>query len=117
MTQAFWYIIDNGLATTKQYPQKDTTVRQKCVYTKSMKTASFSKCANIPSGSYIKLQSALIQQPTAVAIDASELQFYKQGVYNGKCQTSINQGMLLVGYGFDKNQNATYWKIKNSMGT
>jgi hypothetical protein len=101
MTQAFWYIIDNGIATSKAYPDKNTTTPQKCVYTKSMKVASFARCADVPSESYIKLQSAVIQQPTAVAIDASELQLYKSGVYNGKCGNNINQGMLLVGYGFD----------------
>jgi len=77
MTQGFWYIIDNGIATKRAYPDKNATLPQKCVYTKSMKTASFSRCADIPSESYVKLQSAVIQQPTAVAIDASELKLYK----------------------------------------
>jgi hypothetical protein len=71
MTQAFWYIIDNGIATNKAYPDKNTTAPQKCVYTKSMKVASFTRCADVPSESYVKLQSAVIQQPTAVAIDAT----------------------------------------------
>lgn len=69
MDQAFWYIIDNGLATTKTYPLKNTT--NKCTFTKSMKATSISKCADIPSGNYSKLQSAVIQQPASVAIDAS----------------------------------------------
>jgi len=38
-------------------------------------------------------------------------------VYNGKCGTSLNQGMLIVGYGFDSASNLTYWKLKNSLGT
>lgn len=69
MDQVFWYIIDNGLATSKTYPIKTTA--NKCIYTKSMKATSINKCADIPSGNYSKLQSAVIQQPASVAIDAS----------------------------------------------
>lgn len=59
--------------------------------------------------------SAVIQQPTSVALDASGLKNYDGGIYNGECSNStINQAMLIVGYGEDNNQ--TYWKIKNSMG-
>ncbi len=52
MDQAFWYIIDNGLATTKSYPTKNTTDPQTCKYTKTMKATSFSKCADVPEGNY-----------------------------------------------------------------
>jgi hypothetical protein len=76
MDQTFWYIIDNGLATSKIYPLKNSTDTSKCTYTKVMKATSFTRCAEVPSGNYAKLQSAVIQQPTAVAIDASELQYY-----------------------------------------
>lgn len=115
MDQAFWYIIDNGLATSKSYPTKTDTTKQACKYTKSMKSTTFTKCADVPSGNYTKLQSAVIQQPTAVAIDASGLQNYAGGIYNGECSDSyINQAMLVVGYGNEDNQ--TYWKIKNSFG-
>lgn len=83
MDQAFWYIIDNGLATSKSYPIKNDTAKQTCKYTKSMKATTFNLCADIPSGNYSKLQSAVIQQPTAIAIDASGLQNYGGGIYNG----------------------------------
>jgi hypothetical protein len=100
MDQAFWYMIDNGLTTSKSYPTKNTTDPQKCTYTKSMKITSFSKCADVHSQDYLNLQSAVIQQPTSVAIDATDLQHYDTGIYNGNCSdTFINQGMLAVGYG------------------
>jgi C1A family cysteine protease len=114
MDQAFWYMIDNGIANTKTYPNKFTT-STKCNYTKSMKTASFSKCAHIPSGDYLRLLSAVIQQPTSIAIDAKPLQHYSSGIYTGDCSsTSVNQAMLIVGYGVEN--NVTFWKIKNSLG-
>lgn len=113
MDQAFWYIIDNGLASSKTYPNKN--INQNCTYTKSMKTTSITRCADVPTGSYIKLQSSVIQGPTTVAIDASEMKDYKTGIYNKPCSsTYINQAMLVVGYGVEDNQ--TYWKIKNSFG-
>lgn len=52
MDQAFWYMIDNGLATSKNYPLKNDTEKQSCKYTKTMKATSFSKCADVPSESY-----------------------------------------------------------------
>ena len=117
MDQAFWYIIDNGLATSKSYPTKNTNETQPCKYTKTIKAITFSKCADVPEGNYTKLLSAVIQQPTSVAIDARNLKLYKEGVYNKECSDSyINQAMLIVGYGTDKETNQTYWKIKNSFG-
>ena len=116
MDQAFWYIIDNGLATSKSYPTKNTNETQPCKYTKTIKAITFSKCADVPEGNYTKLLSAVIQQPTSVAIDARNIQHYEGGVYNGECSDSyINQAMLIVGYGTNK-KNETYWKIKNSFG-
>lgn len=55
----------------------------------------------------------MIQQPTAVAIDASGIQLYNEGIFDGECSDSyVNQAMLVVGYGIENNQ--TYWKIKSS---
>ena len=116
MDQAFWYMIDNGLATSKSYQLKNDTTKQSCKYTKTMKATSFGRCADVPSGNYTKLLSAVIQQPTSVAIDASEMQLYSEGIFDGECSDSyINQAMLVVGYGIEDNQ--TYWKIKSSYGT
>lgn len=61
--------------------------------------------------------------PLSVGLDAAGsfgiiapwLQFYKSGVANPKhCTTTVDHGVLLVGYGEDNNQ--PYWTIKNSWG-
>lgn len=39
-----------------------------------MKTASFNKCADIPSGNYKELLSAVARQPTIAAIDGNWIQ-------------------------------------------
>ena len=65
-----------------------------------MKFTSFQKCAKIPERSYSKLLSAIVQQPVSVAVDQNpDMQFYKGGIYDGKCTSNLNHGMLLVGYG------------------
>lgn len=52
MDQAFWYIVDNGLATSKSYPLTNPTKANTCNYTKNMRATSISKCADVPSGNY-----------------------------------------------------------------
>lgn len=97
MDQAFAYIIDEGIALDKSYPVREP---QKCKYVLNMKFTTIGKCARIPSRSYNKLLSAIVQQPVSVALDMNpDMLLYKSGVYSGKCTSSLNHGMLLVGYG------------------
>ncbi len=113
MDQAFQYMIDNGVATSKSYPEQSVG---KCRYSLNMKFTGFAKCARVPSKSYSKLLSAVVQQPVSVAIDLNyEMQFYHSGIYSGKCTSSLNHGMLLVGYGGLQTEGY-YWKLRNSLG-
>lgn len=122
MDQAFWYIIDNGIATEKSYPFRADNKTGKCVYVLNMKYTGFGRCASIPSGNYSKLVSAILQQPVSTAIDFSpDMISYSQGVYNGNCTDEINHGMLILGYGIDDTCNGpcngtAFWKLKNSFG-
>ena len=47
------------------------------------------------------LASALVDQPVAIYVNpcSCQFQFYKKGVFNGKCGTKPRHPMLLTGYG------------------
>ena len=81
-----------------------------------MKFTSFSQCAKVPSGSYSKLLSAIVQQPVSVAVNLHEdMKSYTGGIYDGNCTSIVNHGMLLTGYGGEG--SSSFWKLKNTMGT
>jgi len=62
------------------------------------------------------LEAACSQGPVSIAIEADQSSFqqYTGGVLTASCGTSLDHGVLLVGYGTDGNND--YWKVKNSWG-
>jgi len=112
MDYAFEYIVDNGIASESNYPY--TAVSGSC--RQVTPTAHIRGFKNVPSGSDIALMSAIAQQPVSVAVDASQsFQLYGGGVMTGFCGSSLNHGVLAVGYGNMDGQD--YYLIKNSWGT
>jgi len=68
---------------------------------------------NTPSA----LQAAVAKGPVSVAIEADKLVFqsYTSGIISStKCGTTLDHGVLVVGYGTQAGQD--YWLMKNSWG-
>jgi C1A family cysteine protease len=118
MDNAFSWISKNGgLCSEEDYPYMsqdgDTFSCQK-------------ECQNvvnskIKSWVYVQptdkaLMTAIAQQPVSIAIEADQrdFQLYKSGVFTGKCGTTLDHGVLVVGYG--SQENLDYYLVKNSWG-
>jgi C1A family cysteine protease len=118
MENAFnWISNNNGLCSENDYPYiSQNGQSQNCQ----------KKCTNVPKSDIQKwvgvkssddaMMSAIFQQPVSVAIEADQIDFqlYKSGVFTGKCGTTIDHGVLAVGYGTETGKD--YYLIKNSWG-
>lgn len=72
MEQAYWYVIDNGIANNISYPFKSEDKNtEKCTYVQGKKFTTIGKCARIPTQNYSKFLGAVVQQPITVAMNIS----------------------------------------------
>ena len=111
MEGAFKFIIQNGQCSASSYPYtaKDGSC-QKC-----SAVAHISSCSDVKPNDQISLKAAVSQQPVSVAISADTrlFQSYSGGVITStSCYTSLDHGVLVVGYGTENGQD--YWLVKNS---
>ncbi|KAK4259615.1 hypothetical protein QN277_005929 [Acacia crassicarpa] len=117
--RAFEWVIENGgISEEAGYPY----VARKDICKANMKNGG----RVVKINSYVRvpqsdeaLLCATAQQPITVALDATYLQFYQDGIFNGgnnceKHSTYVNHAVLIVGYG-SKNEK-DYWIVKNSWG-
>ncbi|KAI4333518.1 hypothetical protein L6164_018312 [Bauhinia variegata] len=115
MDNAFKFVQQNGLTTEANYPYQGTDGT--CNNNKEASSAAkINGYEDVPANSEDALLKAVAYQPVSVAIDASNLQFYTGGVYNGPCGTNLDHGVTAVGYGVS-DDGTKYWLIKNSWGT
>ena len=112
MQNAFAYVHDNGLTTEALYPYTATSSRSSC---KKFEPVTFvSGCVNVIPNE-LELTYAVAKQPVSVSIEADSrsFQLYKSGVYDdASCGTTLDHGVLAVGYGTEGGKD--YWLVKNS---
>merc|ERR1719231_536385 len=119
MDNAFEWIAANGIAAEAAYPYTSGSgVVGSCkTAMRGQPKVKVTGYADVKAQSERSLQSAVMRQPTAVAIEAdkSVFQLYKSGVLDSSsCGTSLDHGVLVVGYGTLDGKE--YWKVKNSWG-
>jgi C1A family cysteine protease len=121
MDNAFTWIKKNGgLCYEHDYPYVSGTTKTAgtckttCSVNSNSKVQSF---VDVKANSDDAMMTALAQQPVSVAIEADQtaFQLYKSGVFTGTCGTSLDHGVLVVGYGTDGALD--YYTVKNSWGT
>lgn len=117
MDNAFAYAIDHGMCLEEDVPY--LAENQKCVSMPQCDVvAKFTECFDVTPNNQVHLKEAVSFQPVSVAIEADTrvFQFYKSGIIDSDdCGTTLDHGVLVVGYGEDSGQK--YWIVKNSWGS
>ena len=123
MDNAFeWIQKNDGLCSEESYPYVSGSGEEKerCQTT----------CDNLPKSqiqSWVDvvsndnaLMTAVAMQPVSVAIEADQIDFqlYKSGVLTSDCGTTLDHGVLVIGYGTEGIEGTDdYYLVKNSWGT
>ena len=105
------YLIANGQCSLASYPY--TATDDKCKACSPV--AHFSSCSDVKPNDQISLKGAVAMQPVSVAIEADTRYFqsYTGGILDATtCGTTLDHGVLVVGYGTDNGKK--YWNVKNS---
>lgn len=114
MDNAFTWIKKNGgLCTEQDYPYTSGTTKSGGQCDKTCDIVEGSQITgfmDVPKNSDDAMMQALSKQPVSIAIQADQrdFQLYESGIFTGDCGTSLDHGVLVVGYGED------YYLVKNS---
>jgi cathepsin L len=119
MDYAFKFCEAHGLTTEANYPY--TAKNGACNTAKEGQPSANTKLTgykDVTSMNANALGTSVDMQPVSVAIEADQAAFqgYTSGVISSGCGTSLDHGVLVVGYGTDS-KYGDYWLVKNSWGT
>ena len=120
MDNAFsWIGKNDGLCTETAYPYVSGVSKTAGTCTKTCTAVSGSKVSkfmDVDPNSDNLMMTALAQQTVSIAIEADqkEFQLYKSGVFTGNCGTTLDHGVMAVGYG--SLDGVDYYLVKNSWG-
>merc|ERR1711865_639244 len=120
MDDGFKYLEAKGDETEADYPytgKTGTCVTSKQSAASGLKAGKITSYSDVTPKNCAQMMAAVAKGPVSVAIEADQtgFQHYSSGVFSGTCGTSLDHGVLVVGYGTDGSSD--YWKVKNSWGT
>ncbi|KAG6406899.1 hypothetical protein SASPL_134515 [Salvia splendens] len=121
MDYAFEFIIKNGgIDSEEDYPYTGRDGRcdtYRVSLKQNAKVVSIDGYEDVPVNNEKALQKAVASQPISVAIEAGgrDFQLYQSGIFTGKCGTSLDHGVAVVGYGTENGKD--YWIVRNSWGS
>merc|ERR1711998_197954 len=121
MAGAIEYEATTAMATEASYPYTATDGTCKSSFTAAIPQGGVTGYKSV--GSFFSgatksdLQSAIVQQPISIAIEADQSAFqgYQSGILSSGCGTNLDHGVLAAGYGTEGGEE--YWLVKNSWGT
>lgn len=116
MHQSYDYILSNkgkGMSTESSYPYQASQMRACKIKTEVVKNL-LTSYRQIPCDTPSEIAKHLQTTVVPSAIDVSGLMFYEKGIFAGKCPTSINHAVVIVGMG--EENGVKYWKVRNSWG-
>lgn len=121
MDTAFKWVYNNGgLCSEEDYPYASSSgTAPSCEETCTVVSGTTPTGYTDVTSSTTALKTALNNQPVSIAVEADQhaFQYYSEGVMTGTCGTTLDHGVLAVGYGYDSSYGYNYWKVKNSWGT
>jgi cathepsin L len=115
MDDAFEYVAAKGVELESTYPY--TAEDGSCAYKSASTVFKNAGHTDVPANNNNALAVAVASHPVSIGIeaDSSAFQLYNGGVFNdASCGTTIDHGVLIVGYGTASSQD--YWIVKNSWG-
>merc|ERR1712032_1266029 len=115
MDYAFAFYEKTSIASESSYPYTARDGSCKSSYTTAIPKGGVTGYKDISSESKL-LDAVTNTGPVSVAIEADQFSFqmYSSGVLTGSCGTSLDHGVLAVGFG--TSGGTDYWKVKNSWG-
>lgn len=113
MELAFSFEKGTNIAAESSYPYTARDGSCKSSYTTAIPKGGITGYKSVGTSSS-SLMSAIQQQPVSVAIEADQNAFqgYTGGIITSSCGTSLDHGVLAVGY----DSSAGYFLVKNSWG-
>jgi KDEL-tailed cysteine endopeptidase len=121
MDFGFDYEEKHSMCTEAEYPYmgKDLSCSDSVCANQTFKVVNYT---DVTPNSKSAMKTALTQQPVSVAVDAGNLawQFYFGGIVRSLCGSTLDHGVLAVGYGYDGSKifgYTDYWLVKNSWGS